>query len=158
RSRSIQRAPQLTTIWVSQPARKADKKRQRKRSFRLSPTIRTTPMRILIWRSFSSLRSRAPKNLLDSIMPGRPRSAHNRARPSKNYCSNADHTSNYSIHSEQNRLQHLRALPRAFLIALFTAFVGCLLAFFVGAAQRADLSPVPEPERFAARYRVRTAD
>jgi hypothetical protein len=26
------------------------------------------------------------------------------------------------------------------------------------ATQRADLSPVPEPERFAARYRVRTAD
>ena len=26
------------------------------------------------------------------------------------------------------------------------------------AAQRADLSPVPESERFAARYRVRTAD
>ena len=29
---------------------------------------------------------------------------------------------------------------------------------WISATQRADLSPVPEPERFAARYRVRTAD
>jgi hypothetical protein len=29
---------------------------------------------------------------------------------------------------------------------------------WIFATQRADLSPVPEPERFAARYRVRTAD
>jgi hypothetical protein len=29
---------------------------------------------------------------------------------------------------------------------------------WIFAAQRADLSPVPESERFAARYRVRTAD
>jgi hypothetical protein len=29
---------------------------------------------------------------------------------------------------------------------------------WISAAQRADLSPVPEPERFAARYRVRTVD
>jgi MFS family permease len=29
---------------------------------------------------------------------------------------------------------------------------------WIFAAQRADLSPVPEPERFAARYRVRMAD
>ena len=86
-------------------------------------------------------------------------------------------------------------LLRAFVIALLTAIVGGVLAFFVGdyltrlahvpemegqrgmtviflcvppgilawsewifATQRADLSPVPEPERFAARYRVRTAD
>jgi len=29
---------------------------------------------------------------------------------------------------------------------------------WIFATQRADLSPVPEPERFAARYRVRTVD
>ena len=52
-------------------------------------------------------------------MPGRPRSAHNRARPSKNCCSNADRTSHYSIHSEQNRLQHLRALPPGFPYCAF---------------------------------------
>jgi hypothetical protein len=79
-------------------------------------------------------------------MPGRLRSAYKQARPSKNCYSNADRT--------VELLDPLRAKPaptlfvrflRAFLIALFTAFVGCLLAFFVG-DYLTRLAHVPEME------------
>src|SRR5207249_11994268 len=90
-------------------------------------------MRILIWRSFSLPRSRAQKNSAGSFMLGPLRSVHSPVRRTKNCCSNR--TSNVELADLLRviSLQHssMRFL-RAFFIAIFTAFGGCLPAVFVG--------------------------
>ena len=79
-------------------------------------------------------------------MRGRLRSAHSPVRRSKNCCSNR--TSNVELADplRLSSLQHssMRFL-RAFFIAIFTAFVGCLLAVFVG-DYLTRLAHVPEME------------
>ena len=74
------------------------------------------------------------------------RSVHNLVRRSKNCCSDARSNGELVAHWEQTsfRILFMRFL-RAFFIALFTAFVGCLLAFFVG-DYLTRLAHVPEME------------
>ena len=79
-------------------------------------------------------------------MLGLLRSVHSPVRRSKNCCSNR--TSNVELADplRPSSLQHssMRFL-RAFFIAIFTAFVGCVLAFFVG-DYLTRLAHVPEME------------
>jgi hypothetical protein len=79
-------------------------------------------------------------------MLGPLRSVHSPVRRSKNCCSNRTSNVESADPLRPSSLQHssMRFL-RAFFIALFTAFVGCVLAFFVG-DYLTRLAHVPEME------------
>ena len=79
-------------------------------------------------------------------MLGPLRSVHSPVRRSKNCCSNRISNAELADPLRLSSLQHssMRFL-RAFFIAIFTAFVGCLLAVFVG-DYLTRLAHVPEME------------
>jgi hypothetical protein len=65
-------------------------------------------------------------------MPGRLRWELSLTRLSKNYCSDRKIDTQSCVDKRNLVVRPNVRVLRAFLIALFTAFVGCLLAFFVG--------------------------